>query len=118
MSRQPGLATVQRYNAACSAPLAGPGRGKDSAALDGSARAELRYMALSWLQEELSFRASQLSGRQPGGAEQVRRTLRHWKTDIDLSGVRDPASIRILPESEQVSYLNLWAHIDAILIHD
>src|SRR5262249_53671212 len=46
------LKAAHRYNAACAAALAGTGQGKDTADLDDTGRAELRYSALAWLQDE------------------------------------------------------------------
>jgi tetratricopeptide (TPR) repeat protein/tRNA A-37 threonylcarbamoyl transferase component Bud32 len=51
---QPSLATAHRYNAACTAALASTGQGNDIARLEETAKAELRYSALSWLQDHLS----------------------------------------------------------------
>jgi serine/threonine-protein kinase len=100
------------YNAACAAALAGTRYGKDAAQLDDTARAELRYAALCWLQEDLGALASLLQG---AGA-QVRQNLLHWrKEDADLAAVRDPALLSKLPEAEQVAWLNLWAQVDALL---
>jgi tetratricopeptide (TPR) repeat protein len=114
-ARQPLLAETQRYNAACAAALAGTGQGKDTAGIDDTDRAELRYSALSWLQDHLKGRVWQLGSTRPGSAEQVRQTLLHWRKNADLAAVRAPSSLGKLPEAEQVAWLNLWAQVDALL---
>src|SRR5207249_340356 len=116
---QPSLAddlhAGRRYNAACAAVLAGTSQGKDSSKLDDTDRAEMRYRALSWLQDDLKGRARQLASLRPGIDEQVRRTLLHWQKDTDLAAVRNPDALGKLPEAEQVAWMNLWAGVDALL---
>src|SRR5262249_42875293 len=114
-ARQPQLAVVHGYYAACAAALAGTRQGKDVARLDDNDGAELRYGALCRLQEQLRWRARQLASRQPATAEQVRKALLHWQKDSDLASVRDPAALGKLPEAEQVAWRNLWAQVDALL---
>ena len=48
------LQTWARYNAACSASLAGSGQGKDDPMPDEAARAKLREQALDWLRADLA----------------------------------------------------------------
>jgi tetratricopeptide (TPR) repeat protein/tRNA A-37 threonylcarbamoyl transferase component Bud32 len=115
---QPSLAndlpSGHRYNAACAAVLAGTGQGKDIAHLADPDRAEIRYRALGWLQDDLAVHASQLV-RGPVVARRARQTLLHWQKDADLAAVRDPISLARLPEAEQVAWRNLWAQVDALL---
>ncbi len=110
-TRQPQLANAYRYNAARAAALAGSGQGRDTAGLDNTQRAKLRYSALSWLQESTSAGARYLAASRPGIAEQVRQALLHWQKDADLAAVRDPALLGKLPEAEQVAWRNLWAQV-------
>jgi tetratricopeptide (TPR) repeat protein len=114
-ARQPGLADAHRYHAACAAVRCGTRQGKDAANLDSTTRAEMRYLALSWLQDDLSAQARQLAGSPPD-TEQSRKTLLlHAKPNPALAFVRDPAALAQLPEAEQVAWLNLWAQVDALL---
>ena len=48
------LRYCNRYNAACSAAVAGCGQGQDAATLDEAERARLRQQALKWLREDLT----------------------------------------------------------------
>jgi hypothetical protein len=114
-ARQPQLAVAHRYNAAWAAALAGTGQSKDTAGLDDTTRAELRYSALSWLQDQLAVLNRQLGDMRPGSSEQVLKALQHWRTDSDLAAVRDPAALAKLHEAEQVAWLNLWAQVDSLL---
>src|SRR5262249_29599016 len=107
------LRSQHRYNAACAAALAGTGHGQDGASVDGTDGAEVPYSALPWLQEDRSGPARHLAGKQPGTAEQVRRTLLDWQNDTDLATVRDSAALARLPEAEQVAWQNLWAQVAA-----
>jgi hypothetical protein len=97
-----------RYHAAWAAALAGTGQGKDVARLDATDRAELRYRALCWLQDDLAR-------LQLRTAAQLRRRLLHWRQAPDLAAVRDPTALGKLPEAEQVAWLSLWAQVDALL---
>ncbi len=45
----------------------------------------------------------------------VLRTLRHWQTDKDLSGVRDAESLAKLPAEEQEAWKQLWAEVGKLL---
>ena len=59
------LAAAHRYNAACSAALAGCGQGKDDPAPDEAGRAKLRRQALDWLTADLALRSQQLESGKP-----------------------------------------------------
>jgi hypothetical protein len=43
------------------------------------------------------------------------QTLRHWRADIDLAGVRDPAALARLPAAERAAWQALWADVDALI---
>ncbi len=45
----------------------------------------------------------------------MQKTLRHWQTDKDLSGVRDPESLAKLPAEEQEAWQQFWAEVEAVL---
>jgi tetratricopeptide (TPR) repeat protein/tRNA A-37 threonylcarbamoyl transferase component Bud32 len=113
-TRQPHLADVHRYNAACAAARAGTGQGKDVAQLADADRAEMRYRALGWLHDDLAVHTRQL-GRGPVVAGRSRQALLNWQKDPDLAAVRDPDALGKLPEAEQVAWRNLWAHVAALL---
>ncbi len=103
-----------RYNAACAASLAGCGQGKDDPALDEAAKAKLRGQALDCLQAELAVWRKIVEGGTPDARAGVVSTLGHWKEDADLAGIRDPASLEKLPESEREGFRALWAEVEAI----
>jgi Tfp pilus assembly protein PilF len=113
-ARQPSLAAAHRYNAACAAALAGTGQGKDLTGLDDNSMAELRYCALGWLGEMLGIYAGLVPRLPPANVQRLRQTLLHCQKDPDLATVRDPDSLRKLPEAEQVAWLNLWAQVDVL----
>ncbi len=46
----------------------------------------------------------------------MQKTLRHWQTDKDLSGVRDEKELAKLPaEEEQAAWKQFWAEVEAVL---
>jgi serine/threonine-protein kinase len=106
---------ANRYQAACAAAQAGAGDG--AATPDGpladKEKARWRKQAVEWLQAELSLVSLQMkAGTAPTG---VVPTLRHWKEDSALSGIRDEAAVKALPEDEQKACRALWAELDRIL---
>src|SRR5262249_20630856 len=87
------LKKEHRYSAACSAALAGCGRGNDAPPLDEAARARWRRHALDWLRADLLHWSKHLAGKTPAAAAVVQKKLRHWQQDPDLAGLRDPAAL-------------------------
>jgi tetratricopeptide (TPR) repeat protein len=118
LSANPALADDRRaqhpYNAACAAALAGCGQGQDDPAPDEAARAKLRQQALDWLKGELAAWTRVLD-RDAKAAEAVAQTMRHWKADPDLIGVRDADGLAKLPEAERTSWRALWDEVDSLL---
>jgi serine/threonine-protein kinase len=104
-----------RYNAACSAALAAGGGSKDDPPPDGATRARLRKQALEWLRAELAAWSDVLKNGPPQTRPVVVRTLRHWRTDPDLAGVRDSDALAALPEPERGAWRARWAEVDALL---
>ena len=72
------LQVGSRYDAACSASLAGSGVGKDEPMPDEADRARLREQALGWLRADLAAWAKVLeAGNEPDRKQFVARTLAH-----------------------------------------
>jgi serine/threonine-protein kinase len=109
------MQAMNRYNAACSAALAGTGQGEDAAKLDARARAEWRKRALDWLRADLTFWTKVAQGAQPEAKAAARQALEKWRTDPDLAGIRDPAELGNLPADEQEAFQRLWAEVEALL---
>jgi serine/threonine-protein kinase len=108
------LAGPDRYNAACAAALAGCGQGTDD--VTAFERTRWRGRALEWLRAEFKVQRRLLAADAPKpNKEQARRFLLHWKSDPDLAGVREPASIAALPADESKSWHEFWADVDAAL---
>jgi tetratricopeptide (TPR) repeat protein len=103
-----------RYNAACGAALAAAGQGKDQPPLDDKTRARWRQQALLWLRADLAAHAKQLETGKPEDLSFVEQRLRHWQSDSDLAGLRDPAAGK-LPTPEQQAWRKLWADVAALL---
>jgi hypothetical protein len=111
----PNLAVRHRNDAACAAALAGSGQGNDAGKLDATDRAQLRYAALGWLQDDLSPHARQLASPDAEAATNAREALLHWQKDPDLAAVRDREHLAKLPEAEQVAWGNLWVWVEDLL---
>jgi serine/threonine-protein kinase len=106
---------MHRYAAACSAALAGCGRGGDAAGVPPGQKADLRRQALAWLRADLGGWQQRLEAGKPADRELVRKTLAHWRRDPDLAGVRDAAGLAALPEAERLAWHKLWAEVAALL---
>jgi tetratricopeptide (TPR) repeat protein len=108
------LRFMNRYNAACSAALAGCGQGKDAAGVDDSERARLRRQALDWLRADL-IGWGQLLEKEPENARaRVLQALRVWQQDADFNGVRGDALAK-LPEAERQDWQQLWVDVEQTL---
>ena len=105
-----------RYDAACSAAMAGTGQGIDDPKLDDAARAKLRDRARDWLRAELSAWEKVATAAEPGNKPLVAKTLQHWKADADFAGVRDADGLAKLPEAERAEWRALWEEVDALLM--
>jgi serine/threonine-protein kinase len=96
-----------RYNAACAAVLAGTGQGRDAPAADG--RTALRRQALEWLRADLTaYRRGFDSGWSRGATD---KELDWWLTDPDLTLVRQPMAIGLLPADERAGWTAFWADV-------
>ena len=108
------LASSRRYNAGCSAALAGCGKGRDEPPPGPADRARFRAQALDWLKADLAARAQHVDGiPTPARAEMVKQFLRNWQNDPDLAAVRDPKELAKLPEPERQQWHAFWADVDA-----
>jgi tetratricopeptide (TPR) repeat protein/serine/threonine protein kinase len=115
---QPALAedlqAGHRYNAACSAALAGCGQGQDGAALDDKERACLRQRALVWLRADLDAWRRLLQTAPDQASPAVAQQMRHWQQDTDFAGVRGPDALGRLPEAERRDWQRLWEDVAAL----
>jgi tetratricopeptide (TPR) repeat protein len=107
--------TQHPYNAACAAALASAGQGRHEPAPNADAKAKLRTRALEWLRNERAAWDRFLAPGPPSVRTTVVQTLQHWKADTDLTSLRDPAALALLPSDEQTAWKALWADVDALL---
>jgi serine/threonine-protein kinase len=116
---QPALAEDKkarnRYNAACAAALAGAGQGKDEPKLDEVTKARWRKQALEWLRADLASWTKSVETASPQAKALVIQALQHWKTNPDLSGLRDEPALAKLPADEQKACRAFWSEVDALL---
>jgi hypothetical protein len=117
-ARKPKLAedprTGLRYDAACSAALAGCGRGADGAQLSDAERARWRTRARRWLRAELDAWARILQGGLAVDRARAQEKLAWWRKDPDLAGLRDPDALDKLPPAERQECRRLWRDLDAL----
>jgi serine/threonine protein kinase/Flp pilus assembly protein TadD len=101
---------ASRYDAACSAALAGCGQGEDAKSLDDKERARLRRQALDWLRADLAAWQKALE-KEPDKAPAGGQQLAHWLEDPDFAGVRGPEALAKLAETEREPWQKLWADV-------
>jgi len=104
-----------RYNAACSAALAGCGQSKDDPPPSAELRNRLRQQARDWLKADLAACSKLLESSPPEARQSIAKTLQQWKADSNLAGLRDPEALQRLPEDEQKACRALWAEVDTAL---
>jgi hypothetical protein len=104
-----------RYNAACSAVLAGSGKDKSGVALDDATRAKLRQQALGWLRAELARWSRNVESGTPQDRAKVAAIFRHWRKDADLAAIRDPDAPGSLPEAERNEWQAFWLEYGTLM---
>jgi serine/threonine-protein kinase len=109
------LQAANRYYAACSAAMAGAGKGEQESPLDEPEKARWRKQAIAWLRADLARWGELARAGAPGARAEVAEKLRRWKRERDLAGLRNPAAIASMPAEEQAACHNLWAEVDALL---
>jgi tetratricopeptide (TPR) repeat protein len=108
------LRTTKRTDAAIAAVQAASGLGQDATGLDEKEKARLRQQALDWLQADLALLAEWAPAGKPQAARTiVQQKLRLWQHDAGLAGVREPAALGKLPETEREAWQKLWQDVEA-----
>jgi serine/threonine-protein kinase len=113
-ARQPTLARGHRFNAACSAALAGCGQAKDADKLDDKERSTWRTQARDWLRLDLQALSKTLEKANVQSRAAVAQQMQHWQTDPDLARVRDRTALARLTQAEQQDWRDLWAEVEAL----
>jgi Flp pilus assembly protein TadD len=111
---QPDSVSHNRYDAACSAALAGCGQGRDAAELAEEKRARLRRQALDWLRAELDAFRALLTKNSEKTRSDIAGRLQHWQHDPDFDGVRDSKLLDMLPQSERTEWQRFWQEVESL----
>jgi hypothetical protein len=109
------LTIPYRYNAACTAALAGVGQGEDAVSLDTKERARLRRQALDWLRADLEAKRALLEKNANKSDPTLLREMRHWLADPDFAGVRGAEALAKLPDAERQAWQKLWDDVVDLL---
>ncbi len=102
------LGKQHRYNAACSAALAGLGKGNDAGKLNDEEKEKFRKLAYGWLSADLDVFSKRLEMADGGTTWQFEQRLLHWHRDADLAGIRDADALAKLPAEESKLWRALW----------
>jgi tetratricopeptide (TPR) repeat protein len=108
------LKASHRYNAVCAAALAAAGGGEPRLVPD-RLQYRLRRQALTWLRADLAACGNLLERGDVRSPALVAQRLKHWQSDNDLGGLRDPDAVARLPADEQAAWKKLWADVQALL---
>jgi tetratricopeptide (TPR) repeat protein len=104
------LASANRYDAACSAALAGSGQGTD-APTDPAGRAALRGKALAWLRVRLAVKARQAASDNPADRKRAAGGLKGWLDEGVLAAVRPDSDRCDLPADERAGWESFWSNV-------
>jgi serine/threonine-protein kinase len=113
------LRTGARYNAACSAALAGAATTDESQmreAAIASNRKEWRLQAIEWLTQDIEMWKTLQARGDTKAIPVIRSTLQRWRATPQLSSVRDATGVAQLSEAEREACLKLWVQVDATLV--
>jgi serine/threonine-protein kinase len=104
-----------RYFAACTAALAGCGRGALEAGQGEAERARWRRQARQWLRADLAAWAQKLDTGTLIDRKLVQQVSARWWTDPCLAWLREPDALKELPAAERQECLALWQDFEALL---
>jgi tRNA A-37 threonylcarbamoyl transferase component Bud32 len=79
------------------------------------ARARLRQQAWALLRAEVAAQAPRLSSASPDEATAARQVLEALRGLPVLAGVRDPAALANLSETERQAWLEFWQNVEGLL---
>jgi serine/threonine-protein kinase len=109
------MRTGLRYRAARAAAVAGCGGGADGAKLSDAERARWREQARGWLREEFAECSKLLQATPAADRAKKAETLKCFKNDPDLAGLREPDALDKLPPQECQKCRALWGDLDSLL---
>jgi len=109
------LRSNHRYNAARMAALAGCGHGEDATGLGEAERRRWRDQAREWLRADLAARVHAFDADPTAARAGVRKALRRWREDPDLTCVRNPGELEKLNADERKEYDALWQAVGMLL---
>jgi WD40 repeat protein/tetratricopeptide (TPR) repeat protein len=104
----------ERFHAACAAVLAGTKADKESAGLTDAERAAWLQQARDWLRAELAAQQKALQADARQASASVYSILSSWRTEVDLSPVRDRLEGSHLPKEEQAAWTAFWSDAEVI----
>ena len=111
----PGKSPI-RYQAASCAAVAGAGEGQEKQAIDEKDKANWRAQAIEWLKADLGYWKKQVGTGTADSLAIIRQTLEHWKTDANLTGIRDEQALEArLPEAERKAFREFWDDVNGVL---
>jgi serine/threonine protein kinase/Flp pilus assembly protein TadD len=102
-----------RYNAACSAALAGCYKGADADKLNQECT-HLRRQALDWLRADLKVYRHMLEKSAARAGPMIAQQMQHWLKDEDFAGVRGSEALARFPEAEHKEWHKLWEEVEAL----
>src|SRR5947208_466146 len=85
--------------------------GEDAGSLAEAERHRWREQGRHWLRVDLAACRQVLDDNPSVGCDLVRCTLRIWRSESDLTAVRETGELAKLPADEQKEWLAFWANI-------
>jgi serine/threonine-protein kinase len=109
------LASSRRYYAACTAALAGCGRGAEKARRSAAEQAGWRQQARLWLSAELVAYGRKLDAGALADRQLVQLSSARWWADPCLAWLREPDTLKELSAAERLECLALWREFETVL---
>lgn len=103
-----------RFEAACAAALAGAGDEREGAAVENTARRDLRRQAREWLLADLKSWNHILDELGPKARPRIINTLERWRASPRLAVLRDQDRVDLLDEAERSECRALWREVDLL----
>lgn len=108
--------SLARFVAACTAALAGCGRGEDPTPPDEAEQRRYRNQSLQWMRDHLQNRwALKLATGNPADRALVRSNLPNLQSNPDLACVREPDRLAKFPTDEQAAWRQFWTDVAELI---
>ncbi len=102
-----------RWRGAFAASRASEGLG-DAEPLNDQRRSQHRRQAIGWLSDVVNEFANRWESDATSSSHSIVATVVPWRTEPDLTGIRDQLVVEALPSSDQLLVADFWQRVDQL----